>query len=262
MLTFSISQWQSWAVHLPDKAAWEQWAKSPASPQSSPASAPRLDFLPPMQRRRLSAMAREVFACAWPLASPQTGSPMPLVFASRHGETSRSFPLLQTLAVGEPLSPTSFCLSVHNAIAAQWSILRGETVESVALSAEDDGLEHAFIEAGLLLAAGYKQVLVVVAEESPPEAYTPWIPDVPFSYVAAFVVCAGQDWSLTLNSPNGAVPRTPQNAHHHSPNPLSLVRHLLLQTPSWQHASHHSSRIWQWAQQATTQLAKAEQHSA
>jgi len=262
MLTFSISQWQSWAAHLPDKAAWEQWAKSPFPPLGGPASAPRLDFLPPMQRRRLSDMARGVFACAWPLAEPQTGSPMPLVFASRHGETSRSFPLLQTLAADEPLSPTSFCLSVHNAIAAQWSILRGETVESVALSAEDDGLEHAFVEAGLLLAAEHKQVLVVIVEESPPKAYAPWISDVPFSYVAAFVVCAGQDCSLTLNPPKDAIAHNPETPQHHCPPPLNFVRHLLLKTPIWQHVNKNSSRLWQWTQQATTQLAKSESHSA
>jgi len=174
---------------------------------------------------------------------------MPLVFASRHGETSRSFPLLQALAAEEPLSPTSFCLSVHNAIAAQWSILRGETAESVALSAEDDGLEHAFIEAGLLLSTGHTQVLVVVAEESPPEAYAAWVSDVPFSYVAAFVVCTGDDWRLTLNSPKVAITHRSETPQHHCPNPLNLVRHLLLQTPSWQHASNHSSRIWQWTRQ-------------
>jgi len=248
MFTFSIPQWQCWAAHLHDRQAWEQWARKETRIEGeSPPAAPRLDFLPPMQRRRLSAMARGVFACAWPLAPP--GGNLPLVFASRHGETSRSLPLLQTLAAEEPLSPTSFCLSVHNAIAAQWSILRGETAESVALSAEDDGLEHAFIEAGLMLSAGHKQVLVVIAEESPPEAYSTWISDVPFSYVAAFVVCAGQDWSLTLNPLQDAVPSTPAPPQLHCPNPLNLVRHLLLQTPNWQHVNTNASRIWQWVKQ-------------
>jgi len=257
MFTFSISQWQCWAAHLPDKQAWEQWARRETDIEEGRThAAPRLDFLPPMQRRRLSAMARGVFACAWPLAQP--GSNLPLVFASRHGETSRSFPLLQTLAAEEPLSPTSFCLSVHNAIAAQWSILRGETAESVALSAEEDGLEHAFIEAGLLLSAGHKQVLVVIAEESPPEAYAPWIADVPFSYVAAFVLCTGRDWSLTLNAPKDALAGPLASPPHHRPNPLNLVRHLLLQTPNWQHVNANASRIWQWEKQPPPTPPRAE----
>jgi len=262
MLTFSIPQWQSWAAHLPDKPAWQRWAREEdtATESSTEARPPRLDFLPPMQRRRLSSMARTVFSCAWPLAEQHPN--MPLVFASRHGETSRSFPLLQTLAADEPLSPTSFCLSVHNAIAAQWSILRGETAESVALSSADDGLEHAFVEAGLLLSAGHSQVLVVIAEESPPKAYLPWIFDVPFSYVAAFVVSAGQDWRLTLNSPKDAFPPTRAHPRQRCPNPLNLVRHLLLQTSSWQHVNDNASRTWKWMQQPATTPAKAKPQSA
>lgn len=173
---------------MQDAGSWLHWAEHPYCPVGEP-SPPRLEFLPPMQRRRLSPMARAVFECAWPVAAGQP--PMPLVFASRHGETTRSFGLLQALAAGEPLSPTAFGLSVHNAIAGQWSIIRRETDESVALSAEEDGLELAFLEAGLLLAEGHDNVLVVLAEERPPAPYSPWIDDVPFSYAAAFRLRAG-----------------------------------------------------------------------
>jgi len=193
-----------------------------------------------MQRRRLSPMARQVFACAWDVAA-QGGANMPLVFASRHGETTGSFRLLQALVADAAVSPTAFCLSVHNAIAAQWSIVRRETAESVALSAEDDGLEHAFMEAALLLAAGHDEVLVVIAEERPPAAYGPWITDVPHDYAAAFRLRAGDDWQLALH--DGA-------SHDDAPppcwpNPLNLLRHLLLGTTRWRH--DNGARCWQWA---------------
>lgn len=194
-----------------------------------------------MQRRRLSPLARGVFACAWPLAD---GYPdMPFVFASRHGETTRNFGLLASLAADEPLSPTAFGLSVHNSIAAQWSIIRRETAESVALSVEDDGLEHAFIEAALLLDQGHDNVLVVLAEELPPGPYAPWVDDVPFSYAAAFRLRRGTDWALTMASA-GDDDAPPQLW----PNPLNLVRHLALQTPSWRHANR--SRQWTWTRTA------------
>ncbi|CUI51932.1 Uncharacterised protein [Achromobacter ruhlandii] len=192
-----------------------------------------------MQRRRLSPMARAVFECAWPVAQGQP--PMPLVYASRHGETTRNFGLLQSLAAGEPLSPTAFGLSVHNALAGQWSIIRRETTESIALSADDDGLEHAFLEAGLLLADGHDNVLVVLAEERPPAPYSPWIDDVPFSYAAAFRLRAGADWRLETSPGAGAAPRP-------WPNALNLLRHLNLQTPSWRHANH--ARQWLWTRSA------------
>lgn len=192
-----------------------------------------------MQRRRLSPLARAAFECAWPVTRDH--APMPLVFASRHGETSRNFGLLQALAAGEALSPTAFGLSVHNAIAGQWSIIRRETTESVALSAEDDGLEHAFIEAGLLLAEGHDNVLVVLAEERPPAPYSPWIDDVPFSYAAAFRLRAGSDWRLE------AAPRA-DPAPPPWPHALNLLRHLNLQTPGWRHASR--ARQWLWTRTA------------
>ncbi len=192
-----------------------------------------------MQRRRLSPMARAVFECAWPVAQGQP--PMPLVYASRHGETTRNFGLLQSLAAGEPLPPTAFGLSVHNALAGQWSIIRRETTESIALSAEDDGLEHAFLEAGLLLADGHDNVLVVLAEERPPAPYSPWIDDVPFSYAAAFRLRAGADWRLETSPGAGAAPRP-------WPNALNLLRPLNLQTPSWRHAN--PARQWLWTRSA------------
>jgi len=265
MLSFSIAQWQGWAAHLPDKRAWQRWAREPQetfcplhTPMPNERPDCRLDFLPPMQRRRLSPMARQVFACTWSVAAqgskpPDSAKPCgaagytgrPLVFASRHGETTSSFRLLQTLAAHAPLSPTAFCLSVHNALAAQWSIVRLETAESVALSAEDDGLEHAFIEAALLLAAGHDEVLVVVAEERPPAAYDPWITDVPHDYVAAFRLRAGDAWQLALcdgasHDDVGADAPPPR-----LPNPLNLLRHLLLGTERWRH--DNGARCWQWS---------------
>ena len=238
MLTFSIAQWQGWTQGFQDPDGWLDWAEHPYCPIGDQ-SAPRLDFLPPMQRRRLSPLARAVFACAWPLADAHAG--MPLVFASRHGETTRNFGLLQSLAADEPLSPTAFGLSVHNAIAAQWSIIRRETAESVALSVEDDGLEHAFIEAAMLFEQGHENVLVVLAEEQPPAPYAPWIKDVPVSYAAAFRLRPGTDWTLALGPPPGG---DDEAAAQLWPNPLSLLRHLALRTPSWRHANR--ARAWTW----------------
>ncbi|MDC6162434.1 beta-ketoacyl synthase chain length factor [Achromobacter xylosoxidans] len=232
---------------MQDAGSWLHWAEHPYCPVGEP-SPPRLEFLPPMQRRRLSPMARAVFECAWPVAAGQP--PMPLVFASRHGETTRSFGLLQALAAGEPLSPTAFGLSVHNAIAGQWSIIRRETDESVALSAEEDGLELAFLEAGLLLAEGHDNVLVVLAEERPPAPYSPWIDDVPFSYAAAFRLRAGFDWRLENSADPASRPdgTAADSAAPGWPNALNLLRHLALRTPRWLHANR--GRHWLWTRSA------------
>lgn len=233
MMNFSIAQWRAWAPDLDHQDIWKDWAQRPYCPLG-PGTPPDVSFLPAIQRRRLSPMARMVFACAWPLA--EGVAPMPVVFASLHGETSRTFGLMRSLSQDEPLSPTAFGLSVHNAIAGLWSIIRREPTESVALCVANDGLEHAFIEACTLLAQGHANVLVVVTEERPPEQYAPWIEEVPFAYATAFRVVAGKDWAVA--------PTTADGPNALWPNALNLVRHLALGTSTWRNSVN--DRAWTW----------------
>ncbi|MDR1994340.1 beta-ketoacyl synthase chain length factor [Azonexus sp.] len=233
---FSIDHWGAWAPEIQDEGAWKIWAQAPYNPPQG--DTPKLTFLPAMQRRRLSPMARMVFECAWPIA--ENHAPMAVVYASRHGETTRDFELLTTLAQGEALSPTSFGLSVHNAIIGQWSVIRQETVESVAISVEGDSAEHALLEACTLLEQGHDQVLVILAEELPPPAWLPWLTDAPFSYVLALRVGRGNDWQLTLSTvEKTGIPESNQ------PSPLRLLQQLALDANHWQ--THFHGRTWTWA---------------
>ena len=134
---FRIEQWRAWAPGLDSAADWHAWQQAPFAPRDS-GEQPDVSFLPALQRRRLSRLARMAFHVAWPLAD--AAGPLPLVFASRHGETPRTLAILSDLAHDEPLSPTQFSLSVHNAIIGLWSIQRGDTSEMTALAAEGDGI--------------------------------------------------------------------------------------------------------------------------
>lgn len=204
MIDLRIEQWRAWAPGLEDEAAWRAWALNPVLPDAADTQ-PGCDFLPAMQRRRLSRLARMTLDVAWPLCAE--GEQLPFVFASRHGETPRTFALLSDVAAEQPLSPTQFGLSVHNAIAGQWSMLRGQRGESVAIAGEADTFEHAMVEAAGLLSDATPSVLVVIAEERPPAAYDTWIDDVPFSYALALRVGrvvpgerakGSTDWRLEL----------------------------------------------------------------
>lgn len=247
MMNFIIDQWRAWAPGLDSDDAWQVWSHAPVRVPDD-GTQPSCDFLPALQRRRLTRMARMTMHVAWPLCGED--EQLPFVFASRHGETPRTYALLSEVAEQQPLSPTQFGLSVHNAIAGQWSILRGQRGESVAIAGEADTFEHAMLEAAALLSEGAPAVLVVVAEEHPPEAYRDWIDDVPFSYAVALRVKAisaddhtqsRQHWQLQLK-PN----------HHHAapaewPHALEFIRALHQQASTLDHV--WKSRRWLWRQQ-------------
>ncbi|GFM50795.1 beta-ketoacyl synthase chain length factor [Pseudomonas capsici] len=235
MIKFNIAQWRAWAPGLASVDDWQQWSRNPTLLQSSDA-APDVSFLPAMQRRRLSRMARMAFTVGWPLAEGHER--LPLVFVSRHGETPRTFDILRDLAANEPLSPTQFSLSVHNAVIGLWSIMRGETCEMTALAAAGDGLEHGIFEAVTLLAEGSSAVLVVVTEEQPPQAYAQWIDDVPFPYAVGLLLTQGDEWQLSL----GGDARTTERSQW--PHALNLLRALNTNQSVCQHP--WNDRLWNW----------------
>jgi hypothetical protein len=97
-----------------------------------------------------------------------------LVFASQHGELGYTVPLLRALAAGEPLSPNTFSLSVHNGAAGLFSIVRGDRSEATALAAGEETLGQALVEAHGQLDADPRPVLVVYGDGEFPEEYRPW----------------------------------------------------------------------------------------
>lgn len=247
-MQFTIEQWRAWAPGLESEADWLAWSQQSEPPAASD-SLPDVSFLPAMQRRRLSPLARMAFSVAWPLADAH-GAPLPLVFMSRHGETPRTFGLLCDVSAQAPLSPTQFSLSVHNAIIGQWSIMRGDTSEMTALAGEGDGLEHAVLEAQLLLDEGAPAVLLVIAEDTPPAAYAAWVDDVPFPYAVALLLKPGEQWQLHLSSAAPAENASPADtATTEWPHALNLVRALSAGATTLEH--RWRSRQWSWQHSST-----------
>ena len=195
-MKFDIKGWQAWAPGISSHADWLAWCADPRVLETGDTA--DVSFLPALQRRRLSPLARMAFHVGWPLAEQMPAQP--LVFCSRHGETPRNLQLLTSLAQQEDLSPTHFSLSVHNAVAGLWSIFRNDTSEMTSIAGVEDGLEHGLLEAQLLLAGGAPSVLVIIAEDQQPEAYLPWIDDVPFAYALALQIVPGENWQLELST--------------------------------------------------------------
>jgi hypothetical protein len=234
VITFDISQWRAWAPGLQTTADWQHWSQA-SQPLAPTDQAPDVSFLPAMQRRRLSRLARMAFAVGWPLAEGLED--LPLVFVCRHGETPRTFALLSDLAREQPLSPTQFSLSVHNAVIGLWSIMRDSSAEMTALAGAGDGFEQGVLEAAGLLHDGAPAVLLIVVEELPPQAYRDWVDDVPFDYALALLLTPGDTWTLAQQSSTTSHP-------DNEPHALCWLRNLLTGQVTFTHTGKR--RSWTW----------------
>lgn len=174
---------------------------------------------------------------AWPLAEQYPGSP--LVFASHDGELNRSFELWLELMKTDTVSPTSFGLSVHNAQAGQWSMLRKDMNEHTALAVGCDGLETALAEAYALLFEGAEHVLLVLADDPLLEEYAVVAERAPMPYALAMVIRAGEQYTLSLH--DMAQDKTEKAPYWGA---LEWIRFML--SDRHEHRRDYGNRYWLW----------------
>ncbi len=230
-LSFTLVRWAAWAPGLTTHEAWVDWAQKPWAPRGT--DAPALDDVPAMTRRRIERLGRVAYRVAAECEADERG--VPAVFSSRHGDSARSVDLLTALAREEALSPTSFGLSVHNAVAGQYSIARKDVANFTSLSAGRWSAEAAFVEAAGLLAEGSPQVLVVVYDASLPPLYTPFgdEPDADFAW--AVMLAPGAQVHLDAVTPAASREGAPL------PHALEVLQALLTRAPlrdgpwAWRH---------------------------
>ncbi|MGB5108919.1 MAG: beta-ketoacyl synthase chain length factor [Formosimonas sp.] len=193
--TLRITQWAAWAPNLATQNDWRAWAQQPQS--TSGDDMPDVSALPAMQRRRMNRMAR---MCYTVVQAIEGSADVPQIYCSRHGDLSRSTQLLHALAENEPLSSTSFGLSVHNAAGAATSILQGNRQAITSIAAGKDGVRHAFYEV-LSHLAEHPSVVLVVYDEVVPDFYQ--IADTPvFAY--ALLIERGEGIALDFQAQDGS----------------------------------------------------------
>lgn len=180
-IEFCVEHWAAFAPGLEDQTAWRAWARRPTLPQGD--AAPALIDMPAMQRRRLERLGRMALQVAW-RCQPEEVPASPMVFGTRHGDIGRTYEMLENLACDEPLSPTHFGLSTHNAIAAQYSIARRLTGNYSVVAAGAHTAEAVLVEALGLLADGEDAVLAVMYDEPLPAAYAGFgdEPEAPYAW--------------------------------------------------------------------------------
>ncbi len=244
MIEFSVVDWAAWAPGLTERSQWMGWADAPFLPQGE--GTPSLAEVPAMQRRRIERLGRmAIQAACWCEDAQGADSEVPLVFASRHGDVARSMDLLGSLAAAEPLSPTGFGLSVHNAIAALYSIARGHRGNYLALAAGQSTVETACLEAAGLLADGAREVRVVVYESSLPDVYAEFAdePDPFFAWCWRLAPSgtAGTGLRLAWEPAADAADTAPGLL----PHALDLHRFQLSSAPTLEHVTQ--GQRWRWS---------------
>lgn len=185
---FSIGQLNAWAPGVTTVAEWQEWARGERTIEHS--GEPALHQMPAMLRRHAGRLGR--IACTPAYETLRELRDLPMVFSSRYGDVSRSVELLTALSAEEELSPTTFGLSVHNAVPGLFSMARKETANSISLSAGDECAEYGVIEACGLLADGAEQVLLLVADCPLPQIYQEYEDTEPFAY----------GWSCLIKPPS------------------------------------------------------------
>jgi len=167
---FVVLDWAAYADSMTSRQDWLAWAKQkPVLPSKTVSETPSLTDMPAMMRRRVDKLGRLACQVAY-WCQPQANASA-LVFASRYGEAKRSLALLGDLVQQQPMSPTGFALSVHNAVSALYSIARSDQQHAVVVAANEDTAHAALTEAISLLADGAQEVLLVFYEAPLPDAY-------------------------------------------------------------------------------------------
>jgi len=190
-LCFTLQHWCLWqSEETPVDACWPGGEVLPCNGGRA-----EVGFLPMLQRRRLSPLARAASAVAW--RCRQVGGDMASVFFSSHGESHYYFEMLEGIAAGGEVSPSRFSLCVHNAIAGLSSFHSESFLPYVALAGGTEGLFAAFLEAaGCLLET--PKVLLVCYGQPLPEAYRPYLATPDNTWALGLVLAVAEEPGLKL----------------------------------------------------------------
>lgn len=153
--------------------AWSAWTPEWSHPACESAL-PDVSWVPANTRRRLSLFSKKAFFVTHAVCG---NSGRETIFASRHGDLPKTFVQLQNLVASEPLSPTQFALSVHNAASGQYSIAANNSFASTTISAGEQTLSCALLAgiARLHASPAVEELVVVFTDDAVPERYREFV---------------------------------------------------------------------------------------
>jgi hypothetical protein len=164
------------------------------------------------------------------------------VFASRHGNINESIKLLDQLAERQPLSPTAFSHTVHNAQAGLFSIAAANRRASSSIAAQQDSFACGFLEALTLLERDPDRPVLLVTGDVPlAPTFAPLVEEPAGSYGLGLLLASnGEGTRLAFNLQSGS--DGPEAARW--PDAIEFLRWYVSGEPSLVLGS--ARRPWKW----------------
>lgn len=196
-------------LHLESINAWSTFDADKADPtddnKTNTPAWPKLEFVPAMQRRRLSPFAKiALYTAENALSAPsilstfsepvkseisEQAAQIDIVFSSRHGDLHKTAELLTDLSADQDISPTAFSTSVHNAVPGLYSILKQNKQAINAISAGKDSFFYALVDAYARLKSGRSNKLLIIhVDRVLPELYSQFADEQQVDHAVAMVV--------------------------------------------------------------------------
>lgn len=244
-IEFSIRAVSAVARGLREPSQWQAWAASPELPAGE--LEVDVSYVPAMARRRLGRLAKMAVMVADDVLNQAQLADVPIVWASRHGDAQKSLELLRAQVRAEPLSPTSFGLSVHNGIGAQHSILRGMVSNAICVASSNAVPEAGVVEAFGMLHDGASDVVLVCYDEPLPGEYAQFTEEPVAEFAWAILVS-----SVSKDLPSFSLAVESGDADTHVgdtctlPHGLQVFRFLLSPLPCAGRLAHGVGRGAHW----------------
>ena len=240
MITATVRRWSAWSPGLEDADAWSNWCVAPTELASG--GRPEARFLPAMLRRRCSPLARIMLTAAFDCCEQAELAEVATVFASRHGNINESIDLLDRLAERQPLSPTAFSHTVHNAQAGLFSIAAANRRASSSIAAQRDSFACGFLEAMTLLERDPdRPVLLIVGDVPLAPTFARLVEEPPGSYALGLLLARNSE-GTRLNF--GLQPQHDPTQPAPWPDAIEFLRWYLSDQSSLVLGS--ARRSWKW----------------
>lgn len=221
-MNFQINRLSVWTEHRvlsPEQQSLPSW--------------PKLDFVPAMQRRRLSPFAKMALYVANECTSSFEQN-LPIVFSSRHGDLHNTSKLIANIAERQEPSPTAFALSVHNAIPGLYSILTGNNHAINAVSAGKDTFFMALVDAYARLKSGQEQrILLIHVDQALPQVYQEFNDEQQISHAIAMVIELPETKNKGVSLSYVGYDKQIKNTHKSNDAKATLEKPLALNFYEW-----------------------------